>query len=79
MEHPGVDAVTIKQELSLEQIQSKISELTSRLSFAYRIQNQPLIHQIGMVLEVYKRVQAEKLDEMFSTSGQDIAGNINIS
>ena len=81
MEHPGLDIVQIKRDLTLEEIQGKISELNQRNSYAYRTGNQSLINQIDMVLEVYQRAQNELLDEMFSPggTGPDIDGKIDIS
>jgi uncharacterized membrane protein (DUF106 family) len=71
MEHPALDVNTIKEELTLEEIQGKVRELNERMSFAYRTQNQPLIDQLQMVYEVYTRAQLEKLNEMFGSSGDD--------
>jgi hypothetical protein len=79
MEHPGVSVTQIKEELNLEEIQTKLSELNKRLSFAYRSGNQPLVNQLTMVLECYQRAQREILDEMFGQEGEDQQGKIDIS
>lgn len=63
MEHPFLAAVDLK-ELTLEQLQEKISDLNNKLSFAYRTGNGPLIHQIQMVLESYRTAYSNKMDEI---------------
>ena len=76
MEHPFLDVVEIKKK-SLEEIQGTISDLTKRLSFAYRMSNQPMINQISMMLECYRRAYMELLNEKFSGSSNE--GKIDIS
>jgi hypothetical protein len=78
MEHPGVSVTQIKADMSIEAIQQKITDLSSRLRFAYSIQNQPLIGQLNMVMAVYQRAYQELLNEMFSTTG-DVLNKIDIS
>ena len=51
MEHPFISNLKDK---SVDELQKTISELTGKLSFAYRILNQPLIHQLRMAIESYK-------------------------
>jgi len=81
MEHPGVDINQVKKDLTLEEIQVKIGELNTRLTFAYRTNNESLMNQVNMVLEVYTRAQREMLHEMFSPGGDDpdIDGKIDVS
>ena len=79
MEHPALNVIQIKEELSLEQIQEKIADLNKRLHFAYQMQNQSLINQLDMVLEVYVRAQSEILNEMFSGDDGKDTGQIDIS
>jgi hypothetical protein len=62
MEHPFIGDLSDK---SMEDLSSTISDLTKKLSFAYRMQNGPMIHQIGMVIESYKSEYNKKMDEMF--------------
>lgn len=63
MEHPFLAAVDLK-ELTLEQLQEKISDLNNKLSFAFRTGNGPLIYQIQMVLESYRTAHSNKMDEI---------------
>lgn len=76
MEHPFIN----KQELetkNLEQLQDTISSLTTKLTFAYRTGNGPLIHQLQLVIETYKNQQRKKMDEVFEK--QKLNNRINIS
>ena len=69
MEHPSLSVEQIKKDLTLEQIQEKMSELQKRLRFAYRIGNQQMINQLTMMYNVYTRAQAELLNELFGDDG----------
>lgn len=64
MEHPFLDKTTLDDK-NIEQLQESISNLMSKLNFAYRTNNGPLIHQLQMVLESYRNQQKKKMDEMF--------------
>jgi len=80
MEHPALDVLQIKNDLTIEEIQSKVMDLNKRMTFAYRTGNQSLINQLSMVLEVYTRAQRELLDEMFGNKdGPDLNGKIDVS
>lgn len=61
MNHPFVTGLSDK---SLEELQKVISDLTGKLTFAYRIQNGPLIHQLQMILESYRSEYNKKMDVM---------------
>lgn len=63
MEHPFIKNL---DTLSLEELQTKISDLTSKLNFAHRINNTALIHQLNMALESYRNAQGKKMSEMMS-------------
>jgi hypothetical protein len=73
MEHPFINDLSDK---SLEELQETLSDLTSKLTFAYRTQNGPLIHQLQMVIESYKNEQNRKLDALFKK--QNIDATINV-
>lgn len=73
MEHPFINDLSDK---SLEELQDAISSLNQKLTFAYRTGNQPLVHQINMVLESYKNQQRKKMDEIFAK--QKLNTQINI-
>ena len=79
MEHPFLSTTDLS-ELTLDEIQNKISDLTVKLNFAYQTNNQSLINQVGMVLESYNSARAQKLNDMFpKDKGDDHTDKINIS
>jgi ribosomal protein L29 len=47
MHHPFISDLSDK---SIEDLQEAISELTGKLTFAHRTQNQPLVNQLDMVM-----------------------------
>lgn len=63
MQHPFINNLSDK---SLEDLQTTISDLTNKLTFAYRTQNGALIHQLQMVIESYKTEYNKKMDEMIN-------------
>jgi hypothetical protein len=73
MEHPFLNDISSK---SLEELQETMSSLTSKLTFAYRTGNGPLIHQLQMVLESYRNQHSKKMDEVFDK--QKLTNKINI-
>jgi hypothetical protein len=79
MEHP---LVTINPELSVDQLQNKITELNRKLGMAYRQGNAHLIAQIRMALESYSNCYRDKLAEISNKSrdnGVDFSSQIDIS
>lgn len=75
MEHPFINKADLK-DLSVEELQEKMSSITNKLTFAYRTGNGPLIHQLQMVLETYRNQFTSKMDELFEK--QNIKNKINI-
>lgn len=75
MEHPFLNKADLK-DLSVEQLQEKMMDLTNKLTFAYRTGNQALVHQVQMVLETYRSVFTTKMDELFEK--QNIKTKINV-
>ena len=73
MEHPFINNISDK---SLEELQNTISDLTKKLTFAYRTGNGPLIHQINMALDSYRSAYSKKMDELISK--QNIKSQIKI-
>lgn len=53
-----------------------MSGIMNKLTFAYRTQNGPLIHQLQMVLESHRTQYFKKMDEVFSK--QKLNNQINI-
>jgi hypothetical protein len=75
MEHPFLSSKSLEDK-TLEELQSKITDLNNKLSFAYRTGNRPLINQLHMVLESYRNQSSKKMDEMLEK--QNIRSNVNI-
>jgi hypothetical protein len=73
MEHPFINDLSDK---NMEELQDAISSLNQKLTFAYRTGNQPLIHQLHMVLESYRNQHKKKMDELFAK--QKLNTQINI-
>jgi hypothetical protein len=73
MEHPFIQSLEKK---TLEELQTTMSELNNKLTFAYRTGNAPLINQIQMVMESYRNEYKRKIDAVFEK--QNIKAQINI-
>ena len=61
MQHPFINDLSGK---SMEDLSNTISDLTKKLTFAYRMQNSDMIHQLQMVIESYRAEASKKLDEV---------------
>lgn len=68
MEHPFINGL---DDLSLEQLGSKISELNRKLSIAHRTGNGYLCDQIRMALDSYQSKYREKLNTVFQSGNTD--------
>jgi hypothetical protein len=73
MIHPFMPDITDK---TVDELQSSISDLSRKLSFAYRINNQGLINQLSMVIEGYNQTYRKKMDELFEK--QNIETRISV-
>jgi len=80
MEHPLVDNLN---DLSVEELGAKVSELQNKLGIAARIGNGHLCDQIRMALESYQNKYQEKLKKQYEKDSEEInsiaQGKINIS
>ena len=74
MQHPFISSLSDK---SMEELETSINELTKKLTFVYRMQNQSMIQQIQMVLESYKTEYSKRMDEMYKK--QNLGSKIKIS
>ena len=74
MEHPFV---TDLGKLSIDDLQEKISSLTSKLTFSSRMNNHTMSHQLIMILNSYQNEYNKRMDEMYKK--QNIQNNIRIS
>ncbi len=73
MKHPFINDLSNK---TLEELQSTITGLMNKITFAYRTGNGPLIHQLQMAIESYKEAYSVKMDEMMNK--QKINSKISI-
>jgi hypothetical protein len=63
MQHPFINDLSDK---SLDELQSAINGLTTKLTFAYRTQNGALIHQLHMVMDSYRAEYNKRMDELLN-------------
>ncbi len=79
MEHP---LITDADSLTLDQLQSRVSELSKKLMIAHRSGNAQLRHQVQMALETYQNKlnqrQAEEMAKL-TKSHPGLSGKIDIS
>lgn len=73
MRHPFINDISGK---TLEELQTTISGLMNKLTFAYRMGNGPLIHQLQMAINTYKEEYAKKMDELMGK--QKISTKVSI-
>mgnify|MGYP000468777800 CR=1 FL=1 len=72
MEHPLLEQLS---GLTLEEIQSKISDLNKKLAFAYRTGNQPVINQLLLIMGSYQEAYRKKMDELMPKGDDDKYSN----
>lgn len=75
MEHPFLSSQSLSEK-TLEELQSSVTDLNNKLSFAYRTGNQPLINQLRMVIESYQNQSNTKMDELLKK--QNIQSSVKI-
>lgn len=77
MEHPLISNI---DHLTMEELGSKIAELTKKLSIAHRSGNGYLCDQLRMAIETYQAKYQQKLGEVYKTgSGKSFDDKIDIS
>lgn len=74
MQHPFINDLSDK---SLDDLQTTLQGLYSKLNFAHRMQNQALVQQITMVIESYKAESNKRMDDIYKK--QNIDSRIKIS
>jgi len=74
MQHPFMPDIS---EKTIDELQTSIQDLTSKLTFAHRNNQQFMINQINMVLEGYNIEYAKRMDELYKK--QNIQNNIQIN
>lgn len=78
MEHPLLSNI---DDLSLEDLQSKITELNRKRAYAVRT-NAHLAHQLDMVLESFNNKYRQRLQELYDrqrSAGTDYSDRIDVS
>lgn len=78
MEHPFASSEILADDLSINQLQEKITQLTQRLSFSYSTGNHALIEQLRMLLDSYNEAYRIKLEKLLPPS-QNFSDKIDIS
>ena len=79
MEHPLINNI---DDLSLEDLQTKISDLSKKLGIAHRSGNAALRQQVQMALETFQNKYKEKQQKIWDQAkqnGQDFSNKIDIS
>ena len=79
MEHPLISNL---DDLTLEQLQERITELTRKVGIAHRTGNAQLRHQVQMALESYQNKYRERQQELWNKNMPDdnnFADRIDIS
>jgi hypothetical protein len=75
MEHPFLDRKALSEK-TLEEIQTILTGLMNKLTFAHRTGNRPLINQLEMVVESYRNEASKKLDEVMKK--QNLQNQVSI-
>ena len=79
MEHP---LITDIDNLTIDELQGKISELSKKLSFAQRIGNAQLADQIRMAIETFRNRYQQKMQAIHDNQNKnnpDFSDKIDIS
>lgn len=76
MEHPLISNL---EDLSVEQLTEKITELNKKLAIAYRTGNGHLCNQIRMAIESYQNKFQEKIRKQNGDNGSNFDEIIDIS
>jgi phage-related tail protein len=79
MEHPLISNL---DDLNLEQLQERITELTRKVGIAHRMGNAQLRHQVQMALETYQNKYQQRQKELWdqkTADGNDFSDRIDVS
>jgi hypothetical protein len=75
MEHPFLDRKALSEK-TLEELQTTLTGLMNKLTFAHRTGNRALIDQLHMVIESYRTEASKKLDEVMKK--QNLQNQVSI-
>jgi hypothetical protein len=73
MRHPFINDLSDK---SLDDLTKTLTDLQSKLNFAYRTQNHSLIKQLYMVIESYQAEHKVRMDELYKKHNLDNKINV---
>jgi hypothetical protein len=73
MQHPFINDLS---HLSIEDLQDKITDLTSKLTFSSRMNNHTMNHQLMMILDSYRTEYNKRMDLLYKK--QNIQNKIQI-
>ncbi len=79
MEHPLINNI---DDLSMEQLQERINELSRKVGIAHRMGNAQLRYQVQMALETYQNKYRERQQALWKKDddpGKDFGDRIDIS
>jgi hypothetical protein len=79
MEHPLINNI---DDLSMEQLQERITELSRKVGMAHRMGNAQLRHQVQMALETYQNKLRERQQALWKKdddNGTNFSDRIDIS
>jgi hypothetical protein len=74
MEHPLIPNL---DDLKIDELGSKISELNNKLRIAQNTGNGQLCNQIRMAIESYQTKHSQRLQEMYQAANKDLGKNLD--
>ena len=74
MEHPLIPNL---DDLKIDELGSKISELNKKLRIAQNMGNGQLCNQIRMAIESYQAKHSQRLQEMYQAANKDLGKNLD--
>jgi len=73
MAHPFISDLSDK---TMEELQSTITQLLGKLTFAQRMQNRVMINQLYMVIDSYKTEYNKRMDELLNKNNANSKINV---
>jgi ribosomal protein L29 len=73
MSHPFISDLS---EKSLEELQTTITELLGKLTFAQRMQNRVMVNQLYMVIDSYKTEYNKRMDALLNKNNANSKINV---
>ena len=74
MEHPLIPNL---DELKIDELGAKISELNNKLRIAQSMGNGHLCNQIRMAIESYQAKHSQRLQEIYQAANKDLGKNLD--